>query len=102
MPFSYEVIEAVSDEYPMYLVTSNILQHSGSLSVLSRNLDSVVADAFLQVNAKDALKYRNSNDGFVRVTSKRASMYLKAIISDDVPEGIVFARFTSLMQRSMP
>src|SRR5208282_3067419 len=29
-PVSYEVLETVSDEYPLYLVTSNILQHSGA------------------------------------------------------------------------
>ncbi|MGD0282161.1 MAG: molybdopterin-dependent oxidoreductase [Dissulfurispiraceae bacterium] len=90
-PASYEVMETVSDEYPIYLVTSNVLQHSGALSVLSRNLDSVVADAFLQVNANDAQKYRINNEGYVKVTSKRGSMYLKALISDEVPEGTVFA-----------
>lgn len=88
---SYEVMETVSDEYPIYLVTSNVLQHSGALSVLSRNLDSVVADAFLQINTNDAAKYKVVDEGFVKVTSKRGSMYLKAMISDEVPEGTVFA-----------
>ncbi|MBF0559786.1 MAG: molybdopterin-dependent oxidoreductase [Nitrospirae bacterium] len=90
-PVSYEVIEPVSDEYPIYMVTSNVLQHSGALSVLSKNLDSVVSDAFLQINAKDASKYRVTDEGYVKVTSKRGSMYLKAMISDEVPEGTVFA-----------
>jgi NADH-quinone oxidoreductase subunit G len=90
-PVSYEVMETVSDDYPLYLVTSNVLQHSGALSVLSRNLDSVVADAFLQINRKDAAKYRITDENFVKITSKRGSVYLKAMLSDEVPEGTVFA-----------
>lgn len=90
-PASYEVMETVSEEYPMFLVTSNILQHSGALSVLSKNLDSVVSDAYLQVNTKDAKKHGIHDDAFVRVKSKRGEVYLKAMLSDEVPEGTVFA-----------
>ncbi len=90
-PVSYEVMETASPEYPVYLVTWNVLQHSGALSVLSRNLDSVVPDAFLQINTKDAEKYNVSDEGFVKVTSKRGEVYLKAMVSDEVPEGTVFA-----------
>jgi len=90
-PVSYEVMETVSDEYPLYFVTSNVLQHSGALSVLSRNLDSVMPDAFLQINTKDAEKYHITGENFVKITSKRGSVYLKAILSDEVPEGTVFA-----------
>jgi predicted molibdopterin-dependent oxidoreductase YjgC len=90
-PVSYEVMETVTDEYPLYLVTSNVVQHSGALSVLSRNLDSAVTDAFLQINRKDAAKYRITGENFVKITSKRGSVYLKAMLSDEVPEGTVFA-----------
>ncbi len=90
-PVTYEVMESVSSEYPLFLVTSNILQHSGALSSLSRNLDSVVSDAYLQINTKDARKYKVPDEGFVKVKSKRGEAYLKAILSDEVPEGTVFA-----------
>lgn len=90
-PVSYEVMDSLSDEYPMFLVTANILQHSGALSVLSKNLDSVVSDAYLQVNTKDAKKHNIQDDTFVRVRSKRGEIYLKAMLSDEVPEGTVFA-----------
>ncbi len=90
-PVSYEVMESVSNEYPLFLVTASILQHSGALSALSKNLDSVVADAYLQINTKDATKYSIKDEGFVKVTSKRGEAYLKAILSDEVPEGTVFA-----------
>lgn len=90
-PVSYEVMETVSDQYPLFLVTANILQHSGALSVLSKNLDTVVADAYLQINSKDAGRFRVSDEGFVKVVSKRGEVYLKAMVSDEVPEGTVFA-----------
>lgn len=89
-PAVYEVIETVSDEYPFYLVTSSILQHSGALSALSKNLDSVVSDAYLQINTEDAGKYNIKDDGFVKVKSKKGEIYLKAMVSDEVPEGTVF------------
>ncbi|WP_333653773.1 NADH-quinone oxidoreductase subunit NuoG [Dissulfurispira sp.] len=90
-PVSYEVMESVSDEYPMFLVTANILQHSGALSVLSKNLDSVVSDAYLQINTKDAKKHNIHDNAFVKVRSKRGEVYLKAMLSEEVPEGTVFA-----------
>lgn len=90
-PVSYEVMESISDEYPMFLVTANILQHSGALSVLSKNLDSVVSDAYLQINTKDAKRHNIHDDAFVKVKSRRGEVYLKAMLSDEVPEGTVFA-----------
>jgi predicted molibdopterin-dependent oxidoreductase YjgC len=92
-PVSFEIMEAVSDEYPILLVTANILQHSGALSVLSKNLDSVISDAYLQVNTLDAKKYNIHDEGFVKVISKKGEIYLKAMVSDEVPEGTVFAPF---------
>lgn len=90
-PTRMDFIETTDKEYPMYLITANILQHSGALSVLSKNLDSVVSDAYLQINAKDAKKLNIQSDHFVRIRSKRGEVYLKAMLSDEVPEGVVFA-----------
>lgn len=90
-PVDHEIVEQASKDFPMYLVTASVLQHSGSLSALSRNLDSVVADAFLQVNTNDAKKYNIRDEGYVKVISKRGEVFLKAMISDEVPENTVFA-----------
>src|SRR5208283_4462628 len=87
----YDVIEKTDEEYPLSLVTANVLQHSGSLSVMSKNLDSVVSDAYLQIIRNDAEKYGVEHGGFVKVESKRGQIYLKAVITDEVPEGAVFA-----------
>lgn len=86
-----EISEKPDADYPLFLVTSNLLQHSGSLSILSKNLDSVVADAYLQINPSDADKYKIPDESFVKVVSRRGEVYLKAMISEEMPEGTVFA-----------
>ena len=88
---NYQVLEQPDESYPMVLATSIILQHSGSLSALSKNLDSVVSDAYLQINTVDAQHYGIRHEDFVRVTSRRGEVILKAIVSDEVTAGTVFA-----------
>ncbi len=89
-PAAHEISEKPDGEYPLLLITSNLLQHSGALSVLSKNLGSVVSDAYLQINPQDAKKYKVHDEGYVKVTSRRGEVYLKAIVSDEMPEGVVF------------
>lgn len=86
-----ETSEMPDKDYPLVLITENLFQHSGALSVLSKNLDSVVSDAYLQINPADAKKYRITNDSFVKVASRRGTVFLKAIVSDEAIEGTVFA-----------
>ncbi|MCL5423353.1 MAG: molybdopterin-dependent oxidoreductase [Nitrospirae bacterium] len=90
-PVEHKVSEKADGEYPLLLITSDLLQHSGALSVLSKNLGSVVSDAYLQINPADAKKYRIHDEGYVKVISRRGEVYLKAMISDEMPEGAVFA-----------
>ncbi len=87
---TYKLGETVDSEFPLYMVTGNLIQHSGSLSSLSKNLDSAVADAYLQINREDAKRYGVHDEGFVRVVSRRGAVYLKARVSDEVPEGMLF------------
>lgn len=74
-----------------YLVTGNLLQHSGVLSYLSKTLDSAVSDAVLAVNEDDAKKLGLQDDTFVKVSTKKGSIFLKTRVTDEVPEGMVFA-----------
>ena len=83
--------ETPDEDYPLILVTSDLLQHSGTLSAESRNLGSASSDAFLRINPADAEKYNVIDDDFVRLSSRRGEVYVKARISSDVMEGMVFA-----------
>lgn len=90
-PVAAEMSEGPDEEYPMLLITSNLLQHSGALSILSKNLGSVVSDAYLQINPADASRYKIHDESFVKVISRRGEVYLKAMLSEEMPEGTVFA-----------
>lgn len=90
-PVEYEVSELPDSTYPLYLITANLLQHSGALSILSKNLGSVSPDAYLQINPIDAKRFGIENNGFVRVTSRRGEVIMKALFSVEMPEGVVFA-----------
>jgi predicted molibdopterin-dependent oxidoreductase YjgC len=72
------------------MVTGNLMQHSGALSVMSKSLSYTLSDAFLQINKSDADKYNVPDDSFVKITSKRGSVLVKARVSDEVREGTVF------------
>lgn len=90
-PVEYEVSELPDSTYPLHLMTANLLQHSGALSILSKNLGSVSPDAYLQINPIDAKRFGIEDDGFVRVTSRRGEVIMKALFSVEMPEGAVFA-----------
>jgi formate dehydrogenase alpha subunit len=89
-PVSFSAGEQPDEEFPLSMITGNLMQHSGALSVMSRSLSHVLADAFLQISAADAEKYHVRDEGYVKVSSKRGSVLVKARISDEVPEGSVF------------
>lgn len=91
MMASYAPAETPDQAYPFALITSNLQQHSGALSILSKNLGSVVSDAFLQINPEDARRLNIRNESFIRVSSRRGEVYLKAMVSDEMPVGAVFA-----------
>ncbi|MCX7793049.1 MAG: molybdopterin-dependent oxidoreductase [Thermodesulfovibrionales bacterium] len=85
----FKLPEKKADQF--YLVTGNLLQHSGVLSYLSKILDSVASDAVLAINENDAKRLHIKDDAFVKVSTKKGSIFLKTRITDEVPEGMVFA-----------
>jgi len=89
-PVQWKVSEQPDAEYPFSMVTGILMQHSGSLTTLSKSLGSVVSDAYLQMNDSDASGLRVSDDSYVKVTSRRGQVYLKARVTDEVPRGMLF------------
>ncbi len=90
VPVPYEEAETMDDEYPLKMVTDNIMQHSGALSGMSKSLSHVCADAYIQIHERDAEKYGIEDGNFVRIESKRGSTIVKVRISDEVREGMIF------------
>ncbi len=82
--------EQVSEEFPVLMVTGNLMQHSGALSVMSKSLSSVLADAFVLVSTEDARKYGIKDSDFIEVSSRKHSAIVKARVTDEVREGMLF------------
>ncbi|GBD99702.1 putative formate dehydrogenase [bacterium BMS3Abin07] len=82
--------EVPDDKYPISLITGNVMQHSGELSVMSKSLSHVLSDAFIQINPADAEKSSIHDGGFVKITSQRGEVFIKARVSEEVPEGMLF------------
>ncbi len=89
-PVSWTLQEAPDAEFPLSLVTRDVLQHSGSMSTRSKSLDLVISEPFIEINDEDAKKFGIADNSHVRVKSRRGTVYLKARITDTVPSGAVF------------
>jgi formate dehydrogenase alpha subunit len=90
-PVKYIPDEEPSADYPLTMVVRDVLQHSGSMSTRSKALDLVVSEALLEINEEDAEGLNILDNSHVKVTSRRGTVYLKAKVSDTVPEGTVYA-----------
>ncbi len=88
-PAAYEPEEPRDSEFTYTLVTRDVLQHSGNMSTRSEALKLVQAEAFLEINEKDAERHAISDDSHIKITSRRGSVYLRAKVTDAVPEGVV-------------
>ncbi len=89
-PVSYTPGEAADQEYPLSLITRDVLQHSGSMSTRSKALNLVVSEPFLEISDEDAKKFGISDNSHVKVSSRRGAIYLKAKVSEAVRNGSVF------------
>ena len=88
-PTPYEPEETCDSEFTYTLVTRDVLQHSGNISARSEALKLVQAEPFLEINEKDAERHAITNESHIKITSRRGSVYLRAKVTDTVPEGVV-------------
>ncbi len=89
-PVEYTPPVEPDSEHPFKLIIRDVLQHSGSMSTSSKSLDLVVSEALLEVNEEDAKKNGIMDNSHIRLTSEQGTVFLKAKVSDEVPEGTVF------------
>ena len=87
---SHTAGEKTDAEFPLSLVTRDVLQHSGSMSSRSEALNLVSSEAILEVNNEDARNFGIADHSHVKVTSRLGTVYLKAKVTDVVPHGAVF------------
>jgi formate dehydrogenase alpha subunit len=87
-------VETPNEDYPFILTTGRVLEHwhGGSITRHSR-LDDLYPEALLELHPLDAEHLGIQNRQAVRVTSRRGTIVLRAIITGKTTAGVVFIPF---------
>ena len=87
--------EYADAEYPLVLTTGRLLQHyhTGSMTRRSKVLNGITPSGMIEINEKDAAKLKIKNGEKVKVTSRRGSIEITALVTKKIKEGIVFIPF---------
>ncbi len=89
-PTPLEEKETTDEGYPFLMITGNLMQHSGTFSIMSKGLSHVLSDAFIQINEEDAEEYGLEDGNFAQIESRRGSTTTKVRITDEVMKGMIF------------
>jgi formate dehydrogenase major subunit len=81
--------------YPLVLTTGRLLEHwhTGSMTRRASNLDSLEPEAIAGLNPREMDKLGVEPGGFIKVSTRRGEVVLKARADRDVAEGMVFIPF---------
>jgi NADH-quinone oxidoreductase subunit G len=82
---------AADPAYPFVLMTGILMQHSGSLTTISKNITSAASDAYIAINPRDAQASKIKDEGYSKVIGREgAAIYVKARVTEEVPQGVLF------------
>lgn len=87
--------EVPDDDFPMILTTGRQLEHwhTGVMTRRSKFLDELEPEAICELSPADSRRLGIVAGAWVRVTSRRGMIELKARITGSTPEGLVFIPF---------
>ncbi len=87
--------ELPDDEFPLLLTTGRVLYHwhAGEMTRRSEELLTVYPGAYIEVNPEDSIKYGIKQNQQITLQSRRGTTVGKALITDRVSPGLVFANF---------
>jgi len=87
--------ELPDPEYPLTLTTGRVRWHFHSRTMTGRvaGLQELVPEAYVEVNPRDAARLGIGDGDRVRVSSRRGSITVTAVVTARVPEGTVFIPF---------
>ncbi|MDH5202452.1 MAG: molybdopterin-dependent oxidoreductase [Nitrospirota bacterium] len=89
-PVHYIPGEESDADYQLSMIVRDVLHHSGSISTRSESLNLVASEALLEISEQDAERRGILDNSYVKVSSRRGTVYLKAKVSDAIPEGTVY------------
>ncbi len=87
--------EETDTEYPFLLTTGRTLfqYHTGSMTRRVKPIDTISPEAFIEIHPDDAKALAVEGGSQVKVTSRRGSITLKALVTKRPAKGIVFIPF---------
>ena len=87
--------ELPDKEYPLLLTTGRVLYHwhAGEMTRRATELLEVYPAAYIEVHPEDAIKYNIRPNQQITLNSRRGTTKGKALITDRVSPGLVFANF---------
>ncbi|MDD4876410.1 MAG: formate dehydrogenase subunit alpha [Dehalococcoidales bacterium] len=90
-----EAAELPDKEYPFLLTTGRVTFHfhTGTMTRRTALLDREVPTGFVEINPADAEKLGIRDEELVSVQSRRGKIEIKAMVTDRIPENIVFIPF---------
>ncbi len=95
-PVRYTPSKELPDrKYPFILSTGRQLfqYHTGSMSRRVKELNMVANEAYIEINPDDAKKLNIKDSDILKVSSRRGSINIKALISKRPLKGMVFIPF---------
>jgi formate dehydrogenase alpha subunit len=87
--------ELTDAEFPLLLTTGRVLYHwhGGEISRRAEGLLEAYPEALAEVHPEDAAKIGLNGGAIVRVRSRRGEMVARAVVTDRVAPGVIFANF---------
>jgi len=84
-------IEMPDEEYPFILTTiRELAQYNfGSMTRKTRCLEDICPECFAQVNPEDGARYKIKDNSWIRVTSRRGSVKLRAVLTERSQKGTI-------------
>jgi formate dehydrogenase major subunit len=96
VPAEFAPAQELPDKaYPLVLNTGRVLEHwhTGTMTRRSKALDAIEPEAFVEIHPEDLQAFNAQDGDFVRVSSRRGSIVLKARIGVRTQKGSVFIPF---------
>ncbi len=87
--------ELCDQEYPFVLSTGRVLSHfhTGTMTRKGEGLNKVHPEIKAEINPEDAARLGVEADDLLKITSRRGSIEVKAMLSDRPAAGVVFVPF---------
>ncbi|WP_280536322.1 formate dehydrogenase subunit alpha [Halopenitus sp. POP-27] len=84
--------ETPDEEYPLILTTARLEEHynTGTMSRRSPRLNNQHPENFVDIHPNDAERYGVEDGDYVRITSRRGEIEVKAQVTEDIKEGVIW------------